>query len=95
MIKIGTEEFELKRGKFNYEFKGIFLEDVYNTFSEAKKEVYESWVWWFTSCSEGIHDELGIVSSNTFGFTLAGTITYKGVEYVFYITRTKNWIYLK
>lgn len=95
MVKIGTEEFELKHGKYEYKFKGISLNDVYTTYSKTKEIVYNQWLFWFITNSEGIHDELGIVSSNIYGFTLAGTITYSGTEYTFYITRTKNWIYFK
>lgn len=66
------------------------LWDVYKKPSAAKVAIYNDWRNWLTCCSENGNDFITIESFNVHRFTLSGVVTINTINYVIYITPTKN-----
>lgn len=66
------------------------LWDVYKKPSVNKVATYNDWRNWLTCCSENSNDFITIESFNTFCFSLSGVVTINNINYLIYITPTKN-----
>lgn len=75
-----------------------FLEDVYTSYSRAKLEAFKRCkTLWLNDLifyeNRGEVGSMRIISSNSFTFSVAWTISTEDYEYLHVITPTKNYVF--
>lgn len=94
-ITVGSECFTLVNREYVPITRYWCLTDAYSNPSRYKREIWEYWKQWHKAVSEGKHDYITICSRNCHMFSINGRVTLGGIEYAFYISKTRKYIYRK